>query len=177
MRLSGLADAYLLNQAAQDVRHAMRGGAEPAEVLRAVKAEIGAARRRFLGEIEAAVKPVFREVATGDAVGRSDINLGGLATVPNRAEPHPGDDWVFTLMPSHREAIKRRVLQLMDAGVTPNDLILQVQGDAGASAEIAGAALVEHAEAVIAEELKARQFIANNQVGSVLRVRGLGFGK
>ena len=177
MRLDGLADANLLNQAMVDVRASMRNGdAEAADVLRACEAELVAARRRFAVDVEAAVRAALREHATGTPLVRAGITLTGPGAAP-APQTGPGADWTIRLQSAHREAIRRRVLELANSGKSSADVIQQVLAEADASAEIAGQAVVEHAAAIAAEELKARQFLVSTRTAGVLRVRGLGFGK
>lgn len=176
MRLDGLADATLLNQAAIDVRNSMRNGdAEAADVLRVCEAELVAARRRFAVDVESAVRAALREHATGTPLVRAGITLTGPGAAP-APQTGPGADWVFRLQSVHREAIRRRVLELANSGKSSADVVKQVLAEADAAAEIAGQAVVEHAAAIAAEEERGRQFIRDNRTTGVLRVRGLGFG-
>jgi len=156
-----------MDEAASGVRAAMRAGTDPNDVVASVDSELLAARRRFGVDVEAVTRAALRELATGSPIVR------GRTGFANSAEASAPSGWTFRLQPAHRDAIRLRTLQLADRGDTPGDVVAQVQSEADAAAESAAMAVRDYCGDVVAQELKAREFIASNPTRNGLRSRML----
>ena len=152
MRLDGLADPRLMDEAASSVRAAMRAGADPNDVTAVVDTELLAARRRFGVDVETATRAALRELATGSPTVRGRTGFGGAAVV-NAAEVSTAIGLTFRLQSAHREAIRLRTLQLADRGDSPGDVVAQVRSEADGAAESAAMAVRDYCDDVVAQEL------------------------